>query len=233
MRSHSSVSDMQSLCRRTMAELICRIRPGVSLSEIRRFAEEYMLSHGADSFWYHGVGALVFSASDTALSVSGKDYVTADRVLAENDILTIDLSPQHSGHWGDFARTLILQDGQIITDPAEIRNEEWQAGLQAEKMLHDTLWAVVTPETTFADLHRILTARAADAGFENADFRGNWGHSIAGHPDKRIFIEPGSDRRISSVPAFTLEPHIRRPGSSFGFKWENIYRFDGRSVDIV
>lgn len=233
MRTHTSVLEMQKLCRETMAYLTGCIRPGIALTEIRRMAEEYLLSHGADSFWYHGVGAMVYGGTDTALSQSGRDYVTADRILGENDILTIDLSPQHGGYWGDFARTLILQDGKLVTDAAEVQNEQWRTGLEAEKKLHDLLWAAATPETTFAELHRILTARIVSLGFENADFRGNLGHSIAARPEDRIFIEPGNDRRLSSVSAFTLEPHIRRPGSSYGFKWENIYRFDGRSVDVV
>lgn len=233
MRSHTSVLEMQNLCRRTMARLTDFIRPGISLAELRRTAEEFMLEGGADSFWYHGVGAMVYGGTDTALSQSGRDYVTADRILGENDILTIDLSPQHGGYWGDFARTLILQDGKLVTDAAEVQNEQWRTGLEAEKKLHDLLWAAATPETTFAELHRILTARIVSLGFENADFRGNLGHSIAARPEDRIFIEPGNDRRLSSVSAFTLEPHIRRPGSSYGFKWENIYRFDGRSVDVV
>ena len=233
MRSHTSVLEMQNLCRDTMAHLTDLIRPGTALADIRRTAEEFMRTNGADSFWYHGVGAMVYSGTDTALSQSGRDYVTANRILAENDILTIDLSPQHSGHWGDFARTLILQDGKLVTDTADIRTEVWRAGLEAEKKLHDLLWAAATPETTFAELHRILSARIAAEGFENADFRGNLGHSIAARPEDRIYIEPGNDRRLSSVSAFTLEPHIRRPGSSYGFKWENIYRFDGRSVDVV
>ena len=233
MRSHTSVLEMQTLCRNTMAYLTNVIRPGIALTEIRRLAEEFMQANGADSFWYHGVGAMVYGGTDTALSQSGRDYVTADRILGENDILTVDLSPQHSGHWGDFARTWILQDGKLVTDAAEVQNEQWRAGLEAEKNLHDLLWAAATPETTFAELHRILTARIASLGFENADFRGNLGHSIAARPEDRIFIEPGNERRLSSVSAFTLEPHIRRPGSSYGFKWENIYRFDGRSVDVV
>jgi len=129
---------------------------------------------------------------------------------------------------------VIKIDRAVVRERIAARLDDmFLAGLEAEKNLHDLLWAAATPETTFAELHRILTDRIASLGFENADFRGNLGHSIASRPEDRIFIEPGNDRRISSVSAFTLEPHIRRPGSSYGFKWENIYRFDGRSVDVV
>ena len=63
---------------------------------------------GADSFWYWDVGAYVFAGDETTLSVSGKEYTTSTRVIAENDIITIDLSPQNGDTWGDYARTIII-----------------------------------------------------------------------------------------------------------------------------
>lgn len=53
----------------------------------------------------------VFAGDETALSVSGKQYQTSDRVIALDDIITIDLSPQWCDTWGDYARTIILKLG--------------------------------------------------------------------------------------------------------------------------
>ena len=53
-----------------------------------------MLSSGVDSFWYWDVGAFVFSGDETAISISGREYVTSDRLICDNDMMTIDLSPQ-------------------------------------------------------------------------------------------------------------------------------------------
>lgn len=36
----------------------------------------------------------------------GRKNVTSDRVIEENDIITIDLSPQVGNIWGDYPRTL-------------------------------------------------------------------------------------------------------------------------------
>lgn len=54
-----------------------------------------MFAIGADSFWYWDVGAFAFSGDETAISVSGRDHVTSDRIIASDDIITIDLSPQN------------------------------------------------------------------------------------------------------------------------------------------
>ena len=84
--------------------------------EVRRLCETKMLELGDDSFWYWDVGAFVFAGDETTLSVSGKEYITGDRVIAENDIITIDLSPQNGDTWGDYARTITFEPHISVRD---------------------------------------------------------------------------------------------------------------------
>ena len=216
---------MQQVAKDTMAYICTILRPGMALREIRRLCEDYMLSHGADSFWYWDIGAFVFAGDDTAVSVSGRDYQTADRVLAENDILTIDLSPQRDSIWGDYARTVVLEDGKVIADAEQIRNAEWRCGLLAEKRLHRELLAFAAPDTTFEELYQYINHLIAELGFVNLDFLGNLGHSIVRNKDDRIYTEKGNHARLSEAAYFTFEPHISVPGSKYGYKMENIYYF--------
>ena len=109
-----TIHDMQNLNRDTIAYIATVIRPGMTLCNVRTLCEEYMLKHGADSFWYWDVGAFVFRGEETILSVSGRQYQTADTVIEPNDIITIDLSPQCSNVWGDYSRTVIVEDGNVI-----------------------------------------------------------------------------------------------------------------------
>lgn len=39
-----------------------------------------------------------------AISVSGRDYTAADRTIQENDMITIDLSPQKDNIWGGLCK---------------------------------------------------------------------------------------------------------------------------------
>ena len=145
-----------------------------------------MLELGADSFWYWDVGAFVFAGDETTVSVSGKQYVTSDRVIDNNDILTIDLSPQIGNIWGDYARTIILENGKVVDDIELIQNQEWKSGLQMEEKLHAELLTFVTKETTFEELYYYMNEFILKNGFVNLDFMGNLGHSIVKQKNDRI-----------------------------------------------
>lgn len=185
-----------------------------------------MTELGATSFWYWDVGAFIFSGGDTTFSVSGRHYKTAEKVIAENDVITVDLSPQVGNVWGDFARTIILEDGKVIQSTDRIKNEEWKNGLLAEEKLHGELMNFASPETTFEELYFYMNDLINKSGYKNLDFMGNLGHSIAEKKDDRIYIERGNLARLNSVEYFTFEPHIALPNGRYGYKRENIYYFE-------
>lgn len=191
-----------------------------------------MLELGADSFWYWDIGAFVFAGDETTVSVSGKQYVTSDRTINENDIVTIDLSPQNGNIWGDFARTIILENG-VVTDKDKIVNAEWKNGLLMEDKLHNELIEFVGMKTTFEELYYHINELILKEGFINLDFMGNLGHSIVKNKNDRVYTEKGNAQKISDVKYFTFEPHISIPGSKYGYKKENIYYFEnGKLLEL-
>ena len=222
-----SIHEMQILNRATMEYASAVIVPGITLLELRELCEEYMLSHGADSFWYWDVGAFVFAGDKTAVSVSGREYKTDDHIIEPNDIITVDLSPQNNSIWGDYARTLIVENGGIVKDIERIQNHEWRNGLKMEAYLHEAMRGFVDKNTTFEELFYYINDQIKARGYVNLDFLGNLGHSIVKDKRLRIYIEKGNTEKLSAVEAFTFEPHISLPGSLYGFKKENIYGFIG------
>lgn len=225
-----SIRDMQNLNRDTIEYISSVMKPGMTLQHVRTLCEDYLLSHGADSFWYWNVGAFVFRGEDTILSVSGRQYIPTETVIEENDIITIDLSPQRNNIWGDYARTLILEDGIVITDPLKIRYTQWRDGLIMEEKLHDAMRSFVCPDTTFEELYYFINDQIRNNGYVNLDFLGNLGHSIVSEKSQRIFIEKGNHEKLSDVEAFTFEPHISLLDGKYGYKMENIYTFDGECL---
>ena len=224
---------VQRIAKDTMAYIESAIRPGMALRDVRRLCEEKMLSLGADSFWYWDVGALVFAGEETGLSVSGRDYRTSDRRIGPKDIVTIDLSPQRANVWGDFARTVILENGRAADGPSSVEDSEWRDGLLTERALHQRLLSSADPSMTFGELSDDMNRYIAERGYVNLDFLGNLGHSIASDQKDRIYIEKGNPERLSSVGYFTFEPHIGRPGSPYGSKHEHIYYFrNGRLAEL-
>lgn len=204
----------------------------MKLLDIRKLCEQKMLELGADSFWYWDVGAFVFAGDETTVSVSGKQYVTSDRIINENDIVTIDLSPQNDNIWGDYARTIILENG-VVVDKADVNNVEWRNGLQMEDGLHKKLLEFANIETTFEELYYHINEIITENGFFNLDFMGNLGHSIVKNKGDRVYIEKGNKQKLSDVDYFTFEPHISIPRSKYGYKKENIYYFeDSKLVEL-
>lgn len=226
-------SSMQNLNRAAVKYVADTIKTGMSLPDIKKLCEDYLLENGADSFWYWDVGAFIFAGDETALSVSGKDYQAADRIIQKDDIITIDLSPQRNNIWGDYARTLVFEDGVLCDEIEKIKRDEWRNGLQMEEYLHQALIDAGAPDMTFEELYYYMNELIVKEGFINLDFLGNLGHSIVKDKKDRIYTEKGNRKRLSDVRMFTFEPHISIPNSQYGYKKEDIYYFEnGRLIRL-
>lgn len=218
--------EVQEIAKKTIDYIKSEIKVGMSLIEVREKCEKMMLDLGADSFWYWDVGAFVFANDETTLSISGKSYNTADKEINSNDIITIDLSPQNLNIWGDYARTIIIEDGIVVNNIKDIKNDEWRKGLTMEEMLHQELFDYATPNTSFEQLYFHMNDFIVSHGFINLDFLGNLGHSIVKNKADRIYIEKGNQCKLKEVNFFTFEPHISIKNSVYGYKKENIYYFE-------
>lgn len=225
--------EVQNIAKQTIDYIKTVVTPNMNLREIRKLCEEKMLSLGADSFWYWNIGAFVFSGDETTISVSGREYVTADKLISDNDIITIDLSPQCKNVWGDYARTIIIENGTVVNHIENIKNSEWRNGLLMEEALHNELRRFVTPDITFEQLYYYMNDYIRNNGYINHDFLGNLGHSIVKDKNDRIYIEKGNKKKLSEVDYFTFEPHITTKNSLYGYKKENIYFFENdRLVEL-
>ena len=216
----------QKIAKDTIQYIKGKINPGMTLKEVRLLCEEKMYELGADSFWYWNIGAFVFAGDETTVSVSGREYITSDRIIAEDDIITIDLSPQAGDIWGDYARTIIIEDGKVVWSDEDIVNPEWRAGIEMENKLHNRMMEIVSKEMTFEELYYQMNDYIRNEGYINLDFMGNLGHSIVRRKEDRIYIEKDNHTKLGDVRLFTFEPHISMEGSRFGYKKENIYYFD-------
>ena len=222
----SEYTRVQKIAKDTIEYIKEEIKPGMLLSHVRNLCEEKMLELGTNSFWYWDVGAFIFSGDETTISVSGKEYFTSNRVIDSNDIITIDLSPQIGDTWGDHARTIIIENGNVVKSISEIKNDEWRNGLIMETKLHERMKEIVSPNMTFEELYYQMNEYIKEEGYINLDFMGNLGHSIVRRKDARVYIEKGNNTKLGDVNYFTFEPHISIEGSKYGYKKEDIYYFD-------
>ncbi|MBQ8813737.1 MAG: aminopeptidase P family protein [Lachnospiraceae bacterium] len=223
----------QELARRSMEQVAAEIKPGMTERQVAVLAEEKMRDLGSEGWWYHNVGALVLAGKNRSkLSVSGRDYRPSEEVvLGENDLVSLDFSPIVNGCWGDYARTIYIEEGRAKLEPEAPESPLFREGFEMELRLHLELMEWVRPETTYEEVAEHMNRILRDDGFENMDFHGNLGHSIEHSPGDRIYLEPGNKETLGGHGTpFTFEPHIAKKGGEWGFKREQIYVFgeDGR-----
>ena len=214
---------VQEIAKKVLSELPEVIHSDSTEQSIAAFATQRLAELGATGTWYYCCPALVLLGSRSCLSISGKDYTPSDETVGGMNLISVDLSPCIGKVWGDCSRSFAVEGGRVVAD---IRSTDLSRGFEMQQLIHDELVKFATPGVTFHDLYCFANECISSNGYENLDFLGNLGHSIASSLDDRIFIEQNNHERLGNVSCFTFEPHLRPIGGTWGFKHENIYFFD-------
>ena len=222
-----SYRELQNIAKCVLSELHSRIEQDDSERTLVQKASELLSDKGVSDTWYHGCPALVLLGSRNCLSISGKDYKPADERVGLHNLVTVDLSPRVGSIWGDCARSFYVENGCCTSTPSSPEFRDLQVFLAK---LHRKLLEFVHFETTFAQLFEYVNELIDSSGFQNLDFLGNVGHSIATQLEDRRFIEQGNQGVLRSVSFFTFEPHIRKRNGRWSAKHENIYFFNDQGI---
>lgn len=215
--------EVQNAARSVLASLASWISASDSEQTIAETAYRELCALGFPETWYYQCPAFVLSGSRSCLSISGRDYVPSSEAIGQLNLVTVDLSPMRNGRWGDCARSFYIEEGQVVWEPA---STELASGKLFLQTLHTEMQAIAYPEMTFRDLYDWTNECIKASGFENLDFLGNVGHSIATLRQDRQYIEAQNIRQLNEVPFFTFEPHVREVDGKWGFKHENIFYFN-------
>lgn len=215
---------VQDAARYTLDAITEFIRPGISEIELVHLCDTLQRGAGIDSYWYKSLPALVLVGKRSTLAISREPYTPGDFRIQDTDLVNIDLNPAIDGYCGDYARTYYIEDGKVRRRPQ--LKAEFIRGDQAQITLHALLYRIARPELTFDGLLQVMQKEILHLGFEQLDAIG---HNVQREMDRTGFdcMELGSSRTLGEAGFFTLEPHIRVLGGSYGFKHENIYYFDG------
>jgi len=214
--------EIQTAAKAVLAQLAASTHPSDTERTLAERAVSLLAAHGITETWYYNCPALVLLGTRSCESLSGRDYHPGSEPVGDFNVVTIDLSPMRDSVWGDCARTIPVENGRFVSRP---QAAEVKAGLEAQALLHQSMRRFVTLETTFEELYAFSNAQMASLGFQNLDFLGNLGHSIAAERTERRYIEEGNSQPLGSVRLFTFEPHIRQLDGTWGFKHEEIYYF--------
>jgi Xaa-Pro aminopeptidase len=214
---------VQDAAKAVLSDLVSRLGPQDTEESIAAWAANAMRERGIGDTWYHDCPALVLLGSRSCESVSGRHYRPAAESVGEHNVVTVDLSPRVDDIWGDCARTYIVEEGRVVATPADTDHERAVSFL---RQLHARMREFVRPATRFHELWEWSEQQICAAGFENLDFRGNVGHSLATRREDRRYIERGNHATPGGVHFFTYEPHVRARGGRWGYKHEDVFFFD-------
>lgn len=195
------------------------IRPGVSekqlSDEINNLAADMF---GVTRHWHRRI---VRAGENTLHPFSARP---PDRVVADGDVVFLDLGPIFAEWEADFGRTFVLSDDPHKRAIRDALPRVWQAG---REYFHQR------PDVTGAQLYHFVVGLAHAEGFEFAS-------SIAGHlvgefPHKKIagpgvqwYIMPGSNKPMrrtdptGRVCHWILEIHLADRGRGFGGFYEQL-----------
>lgn len=230
MPSDSLIADhreVQSAAKSVLASLASKISASDTELSIAETAYRELCALGFPETWYYKCPAFVLSGSRSCMSISGRDYIPNSETIGQYNLVTVDLSPMRNGRWGDCARSFYVEQGRVVSEPV---TPELASGMRFLQTLHTEMRTTVHPDMKFHELYDWTNDRIKASGYENLDFLGNVGHSIATRREDRQYIEAQNLRQFGEVPFFTFEPHVREVGGRWGFKHENIFYFnqDGR-----
>jgi len=214
---------IQTATKQVLSGLAVTITDQSTERTIAGAAASMLAESGFPNTWYYDCPALVLLGNRTCESVSGKAYKPRDVPIGLHGLITVDLSPADGPIWGDCARAYYVENGVAIFPPID---PDFADGHRVQMLLHAEMKRTVSRQTTFGELFDFANEIIRREGYENLDFLGNVGHSIAQRLEARSYIEASNHRLLSEVPCFAFEPHIRKIGGVWGFKHENIYYFD-------
>jgi methionyl aminopeptidase len=220
----------QDIARAVLADITSYIVPDATEQSLHQACHRLMLAHGASGYWGN-TPAFVLAGDRLRDSVFDHRYVPAAIRLGENEMITIDVGPRIGDCFGDCARSFFLKDGLLV--PANEAGPDQAAGMALERRLHAEFVARVKPDMTFAAIYRQMDALVREAGYENLDLLSNYGHSLAKQVSDFVLLDDKNHLPLASVPFFTFEPHIAKPGNRYAVKLEEVYYFEDNAVRML
>jgi len=184
----------------TLAELSRRVRPGVTTLELDRFAETFLQTRGARPA-FKGYRNYPFTLC-TSVNEQIVHGLPSDRVLAEGDILSLDMGAIVEGYYGDAAVTLPV--GRIAPEAERL--------LQVTRECLERAIVAARNGGRLADIGSAVQGHAEAHGYSVV--RAFVGHGIGKNlheaPQIPNFVEAGRGRGPVLKPGMVLaiEPMI-------------------------
>ena len=182
-----------------LTELASKVAPGVSTAELDELAERRILRAGATPAFkgYHGYPATICASINDEV-IHG--IPSGRRVLAEGDIISIDVGAALDGYYGDSAITLPV--GQVSEPAATLLRVTEEALYKAIERAR--------PGGRLSDLGHAVQSHVEAYGFSVVrEFVGHGiGQRMHEEPQVPNYGEPGRGPRLAEGMVLAIEPMV-------------------------
>jgi Xaa-Pro aminopeptidase len=207
------LDDAQRATLAVLDELVAEVEPGVSERELAARALELARRRGATGVWT----PIAVGAGPGNL-VCHPDYPPTDRVVADVDLVWLDVTPDFDGWPGDATRSIVVGGDRVrervVADCTRV----------LEHMV-----AAIEPGMPARELFRIGRALLDEDGYELLDLLGNFGHDLDRRGAVTGFIDPRNETPMWGC--WAIEPHIGIDG--IGAKVEDLVWVGEEGVRVV
>lgn len=187
------------------------IKPGMTEKQIARKIQNYYMDNA------EGVSFEPIVASGE--NSSKPHAIPTDRVIKENDIITIDMGCKIKGYCSDMTRTI------FIGNPTEEQKRVYNLVLDnQEKSLRE-----MKDGASIKDIAKIVTSNFALQGY---DLVHSLGHGVGLEIHETPFIKEANDNTLKENMVVTDEPGVYIPGN-FGIRIEDTLLITKDGTDVL
>jgi methionyl aminopeptidase len=178
--------------------ITAHVRPGISTGEIDQICHDYMVERGAipATLGYRGYT----KSSCTSVNHVVCHGIPGDRVLADGDIINIDVTVILDGWHGDTSRMYVA--GEASTKAKLLMDVTYDAMMKGI--------AAIRPGATLGDIGHAIQVHVEKHRFSVV--RDFCGHGIGRHfhepPNILHFGRPGEGPKLKPGMFFTVEPMV-------------------------
>lgn len=193
--------------------LAAEVRPGVTEAQLAARALELAVERGATGAWT----PIAVGAGEGAL-VCHPAFPPTDRVVSDDDLVLLDVTPDFGGWPGDVTRTVLVGD-----DAA--RREVLAEVTRIERRLLDSC----RPGMPANELFGLARGLFDEGGFELLDLLGNIGHDLDQGGRVNGFID--SRNTTPMWGCWAIEPHLGLDG--IAAKMEDLVWLEDDRVVVI
>jgi Xaa-Pro dipeptidase len=193
--------------------LVEEVRPGRSELELATRAEEIALARGATGFW-----TPVAVGAGPGNLVCHPDFPPTGRIIADVDLVWLDVTPDFSGWPGDVTRSVVVGSDRA-------RERILDECVRIERAVIESIRPGMPAKELFAVARRLID----EGGYELLDLLGNIGHDLGRGAEVTGFIDPRNETPMWGC--WAIEPHIGMDG--VGAKVEDLVWIGEEGVVVI